>query len=80
MNRNDIPYQDRLGTKRTKPGIETAAVEQDDWGSYSTMTEQMGGGDGCQIVGDDLLVTNPIRVQKAIDENSCNALVRQTDI
>ena len=28
-----------------------------------------------RIVGDDLLVTNPIRVQKAIDEASCNALL-----
>jgi enolase len=75
-----MAYQDRLGTNKRKLESETAAVDQDDWGSYSAMTEQMGGGDGCQIVGDDLLVTNPIRVQKAIDENSCNALVRQTDI
>jgi enolase len=28
-----------------------------------------------QIVGDDLLVTNPKRVQKAIDEQACNALL-----
>merc|ERR1712013_287245 len=27
-----------------------------------------------QIVGDDLLVTNPTRIQKAIEEKSCNAL------
>jgi len=32
-------------------------------------------GDRLQIVGDDLLVTNPIRVQKAIDEKACNALL-----
>jgi len=32
-------------------------------------------GDKCQIVGDDLLVTNPTRVQKAIDEKACNALL-----
>ena len=32
-------------------------------------------GDACQIVGDDLLVTNPTRVQKAIDEKACNALL-----
>ncbi len=28
-----------------------------------------------QIVGDDLLVTNPKRIQKAIDNNTCNALL-----
>ena len=32
-------------------------------------------GTTCQIVGDDLLVTNPTRVQKAIDEKACNALL-----
>merc|ERR1712086_911992 len=30
---------------------------------------------GVRVVGDDLLVTNPKRVQKAIDEKSCNALL-----
>merc|ERR1712054_537040 len=28
-----------------------------------------------QIVGDDLLVTNPTRVQKALDVKACNALL-----
>jgi enolase len=28
-----------------------------------------------QIVGDDLLVTNPKRIKKAIEEKSCNALL-----
>ena len=37
------------------------------------MTEKVGV--GCQIVGDDLLVTNPTRVKKAIDEKACNALL-----
>merc|ERR1719379_753417 len=32
-------------------------------------------GQTCQIVGDDLLVTNPTRVKKAIDESACNALL-----
>lgn len=32
-------------------------------------------GDKIQIVGDDLLVTNPKRVQKGIDEKMCNALL-----
>ena len=37
------------------------------------MTAELGV--SCQIVGDDLLVTNPTRVQKAIDEKACNALL-----
>ena len=32
-------------------------------------------GDKVQIVGDDLLVTNPKRVQLAIDQKMCNALL-----
>jgi enolase len=28
-----------------------------------------------QVVGDDLVVTNPIRIQRAIDCNACNALL-----
>merc|ERR1712196_729349 len=47
--------------------------DQDDFPSYKAMTEKVG--EGCQIVGDDLLVTNPTRVQKAIDDSACNALL-----
>merc|ERR1711903_20004 len=32
-------------------------------------------GDSMQIVGDDLLVTNPKRVAKALECNACNALL-----
>jgi enolase len=32
-------------------------------------------GDKVQIVGDDLLVTNPTRVQRGIDDKWCNALL-----
>jgi len=47
--------------------------DQDDFDSYKVMTSKVGV--GCQIVGDDLLVTNPTRVKKAIEENACNALL-----
>lgn len=47
--------------------------DQDDWEAYATMTAAMG--EPCQVVGDDLLVTNPTRVKKAIDEKTCNALL-----
>ncbi|MBE0683045.1 MAG: phosphopyruvate hydratase [Anaerolineales bacterium] len=48
-------------------------LAQDDWSSWSLMTKQLG--DKIQIVGDDLLVTNPERVRKAIAENAANALL-----
>jgi enolase len=47
--------------------------DQDDWGMWTSMTSAVG--TACQIVGDDLTVTNPVRVKKAIEEKSCNALL-----
>ncbi|XP_026409679.1 enolase 2 [Papaver somniferum] len=47
--------------------------DQDDWEHYAKMTSEVG--QQVQIVGDDLLVTNPTRVAKAIKEKSCNALL-----
>ncbi|XP_042049970.1 enolase [Salvia hispanica] len=47
--------------------------DQDDWEHYGKMTAECG--TQVQIVGDDLLVTNPKRVEKAIKEKSCNALL-----
>lgn len=47
--------------------------DQDDWNSYTGLTGEIG--QNVQIVGDDLLVTNPTRVQKAIEQNACNALL-----
>ena len=48
-------------------------LAQDDWESWKLMTKEIG--DKIQIVGDDLLVTNPERVRKAIEENTANALL-----
>ena len=47
--------------------------DQDDFPSYTSMQAKLG--DKVQIVGDDLLVTNPKRVQTGIDEKLCNALL-----
>jgi len=47
--------------------------DQDDFESYIKMTEMMG--KDVQVVGDDLLVTNPTRVQIGIDQKLCNALL-----
>lgn len=48
-------------------------LAQDDWSNWQAMTMELG--DRIQIVGDDLLVTNPERVKRAIDERACNALL-----
>merc|ERR1712054_393903 len=47
--------------------------DQDDWDSYAKMLKQVG--NTMQIVGDDLLVTNPKRVAKALEVGACNALL-----
>merc|ERR1740120_267056 len=47
--------------------------DQDDWAAYQKFQAEMG--DAQQIVGDDLLVTNPKRVAKALDIDACNALL-----
>jgi len=47
--------------------------DQDDWAAWKSFTEKVGG--PTQVVGDDLTVTNVSRVQKAIDDKACNALL-----
>jgi len=48
-------------------------LAQDDWASWQLMNKQLG--DKIQIVGDDLLVTNPERVRRGIQDKTCNALL-----
>ncbi len=48
-------------------------LAQDDWESWQLLTKEIG--DRIQIVGDDLLVTNPERVRRAIKEKAANALL-----
>ncbi len=48
-------------------------LAQDDWQSWQLMVKELG--DRIQIVGDDLLVTNPERVRRAIKDKAANALL-----
>jgi enolase len=48
-------------------------LDEDDWDSWVLMMDRLG--DKLQIVGDDLLVTNTERVQKAIDLGASNSLL-----
>jgi enolase len=47
--------------------------DQDDWGSWKLLMDKVG--NKCQIVGDDLLVTNKKRIEMAIEKNACNTLL-----
>jgi len=48
-------------------------MAEDDWEGWAKLVQAVG--DRVQIVGDDLLVTNVERVQKAIDTRAANALL-----
>lgn len=48
-------------------------LDQNDWDHWVMLTKKVG--DRVQLVGDDLLVTNPQRVQKAIETKACNSLL-----
>ena len=48
-------------------------LTQDDWAGWSLMVSELG--DRIQIVGDDLLVTNPERVRRGIKEKAANSLL-----
>ena len=48
-------------------------LAEDDWDGWKHLTQEIGS--RVQLVGDDLLVTNPARVRRAIQEKACNALL-----
>jgi enolase len=48
-------------------------LSEDDWAGWVHATSALGG--NVQIVGDDLFVTNPERLQRGIDEDAANALL-----
>ena len=47
------------------------AFDQDDWESWSKYQATT----DIQIVGDDLTVTNPKRIQTAVEKKACNCLL-----
>ncbi|MCY4081753.1 MAG: phosphopyruvate hydratase [Caldilineaceae bacterium] len=48
-------------------------MAEDDWEGWSQLHARIG--QDVQLVGDDLLVTNVKRIERAIDERACNALL-----
>ena len=48
-------------------------LSEDDWEGWQALTAELGS--RVQIVGDDLFVTNPVRLQRGIDSSAANALL-----
>lgn len=67
-----LDYYHNLCSAYPIASIEDGFAE-DDWGSWVNFTKEMG--KKIQIVGDDLLVTNPKRIAEGISRRTCNALL-----
>ncbi|MFD6949384.1 phosphopyruvate hydratase [Nocardiopsis sp. TSRI0078] len=48
-------------------------LDEEDWGGWKKLTAELG--DRVQLVGDDLFVTNPERLQRGILEDTANSLL-----
>ncbi len=48
-------------------------LAEDDWSGWRRLNERIG--ERCQLVGDDLFVTNPERLSRGIEEHSANAIL-----
>ncbi|WP_269604355.1 phosphopyruvate hydratase [Prochlorococcus marinus] len=48
-------------------------LAEDDWDGWSLLTKRLG--KNVQLVGDDLFVTNTLRLQRGIDENIANSIL-----
>ncbi|HCM83823.1 MAG TPA: phosphopyruvate hydratase, partial [Rhodospirillaceae bacterium] len=48
-------------------------MAEDDWAGWAALTQKLG--DSVQLVGDDLFVTNPKRLQRGIDAATANSIL-----
>jgi enolase len=48
-------------------------MDEEDWTGWKHLTDQLG--DRCQLVGDDLFVTNPERLERGIDLGVANSIL-----
>lgn len=67
-----IAYYADLAERFPLVSIEDPLAE-DDWAGWAKMTAQLG--EKVQLVGDDLYVTNPARLQRGIDQKAGNAIL-----
>ena len=67
-----IDWYEELASKYPLISIEDGLAEED-WEGFSRMTARLGG--TLQIVGDDLLVTNVARIERAAKERAVNSVL-----
>ena len=67
-----IDFYSDLISKYPIISIEDALAEED-WDGWKKLTEKLG--QKCQLVGDDLFVTNPVRLKRGIDGGVANAIL-----
>ena len=68
----NIAYLEGLVTDYPIISIEDGMAE-DDWEGWVALTETLG--DKVQLVGDDLFVTNPLRLKMGIDKKAANSML-----
>ncbi|MEM9907899.1 MAG: phosphopyruvate hydratase [Cyanobacteria bacterium P01_D01_bin.44] len=67
-----VAYLEKLVGQYPIVSIEDG-LHEEDWESWNLLTAQLG--NRIQLVGDDLFVTNPTRLQKGIDQGSANSIL-----
>lgn len=67
-----VDYLGQLSAKYPIVSIEDG-LHEDDWENWQLLTQKFGS--KVQLVGDDLFVTNPSRLQKGIDQKAANAIL-----
>ena len=67
-----IDYLDKLATQYPIVSIEDG-LHEEDWDGWKALTAKVG--NRIQLVGDDLFVTNPTRLQKGIDKKAANSIL-----
>ena len=67
-----VDYLENLANNYPIISIEDG-MDEDDWVGWSELTSRIG--DRCQLVGDDLFVTNPRRLAKGIETAAANSIL-----
>ncbi len=67
-----IKFYEQLVAKYPIVSIEDG-MSEDDWSGWVNLTKALG--DKVQLVGDDLFVTNPVRLQQGIEQKAGNAIL-----
>ncbi len=67
-----VDYLENLFNKFPIISIEDG-MDEDDWDGWAALTDRIG--HKCQLVGDDLFVTNPDRLAKGIDRGVANSIL-----